>query len=214
MKLKVVFLAAALVSVLSIPALNAQSTPVTEPPTPAPPSNQLPNGKQIQQRKENQQDRIANGVASGQLTAGETKRIESQEATVNKEERRMAGADNGKLTNADRARLTRQQNSLSREIYRDKHNAATQNFGRSEVGRRQENQQDRIAQGIRSGQLTAGETAKLEAGQQRLNRGVNRLRQENGGGLTQGERARVNQVQNNMSKHIYKDKHNAAHQRP
>ncbi|HEY1925514.1 MAG TPA: hypothetical protein VGG58_09680, partial [Candidatus Acidoferrum sp.] len=44
----------------------------------------------------------------------------------------------------------------------DKHNAAVQHDGPGEVGQRKENQQDRIAQGVKSGQLTAGETAKLE----------------------------------------------------
>jgi len=33
---------------------------------------------------------------------------------------------------------------------------------KTEVGQRKENQQNRIAQGVQSGQLTAGETANLE----------------------------------------------------
>ena len=45
--------------------------------------------------------------------------------------------------------MNRQQNGLSNQIYRDKHNAAHDNFGNSKVGQRQENQQDRIAQGIK-----------------------------------------------------------------
>jgi len=36
-------------------------------------------------RRENQQDRVANGVQSGQLTAGETKSLEGREANVNRE---------------------------------------------------------------------------------------------------------------------------------
>src|SRR6185503_15225714 len=76
----------------------------------------------INQRKENQQDRIANGVQSGQLTAGETKNLEKKEAGLNAEENRMEKRDNGNLTARDKARLTRQQNSLSNQIYRDKHN--------------------------------------------------------------------------------------------
>ena len=39
----------------------------------------------IAQRKENQQDRIANGVKSGQLTAGETANLETKEAAINGE---------------------------------------------------------------------------------------------------------------------------------
>ena len=76
----------------------------------------------INQRKENQQDRIGQGVKSGQLTAGETARLEHQEAGINKEERGMRAQDNGHLTKADRKTLHQQQNQESRRIYRDKHN--------------------------------------------------------------------------------------------
>ena len=120
-------------------------------------------GESIQDRKENQQDRIANGVKSGQLTAGETANREKKQAALNQEERNMRKLDNGKLTAADKTTLTQQQNQLSKQIYQDKHNAALQNTNpKSEVGKRQENQQDRIAQGIKSGQLTTGEAAHLE----------------------------------------------------
>jgi hypothetical protein len=76
----------------------------------------------INQRKENQQDRIAQGVKSGQLTAGETSRLEHQEAGINKEERGMRAQDNGHLTKTDRRTLHQQQNQESRRIYRDKRN--------------------------------------------------------------------------------------------
>lgn len=80
----------------------------------------------INQRKENQQDRIAQGVKSGQLTAGETRNLEGRETSVNHEEHAMRRADDGHLTRADRAALTRRQNRVSRSIYRDKHNARRQ----------------------------------------------------------------------------------------
>ena len=56
----------------------------------------------INQRKGDQQGRIANGVKSGQLTAGETSRLEHQEAGINSEERGMRAQDNGHLTKQDR----------------------------------------------------------------------------------------------------------------
>ncbi|MDQ2835592.1 MAG: hypothetical protein M3Y50_17990 [Acidobacteriota bacterium] len=80
----------------------------------------------INQRKENQQDRIGQGVKSGQLTAGETSHLEHQEAGINKEERGMRSQDNGHLTRQDRKTLHQQQNQESRRIYRDKHNARKQ----------------------------------------------------------------------------------------
>jgi hypothetical protein len=166
----------------------------------------------VQHRKKNQQDRIANGIQSGQLTAGETKKLETKEASVNKEEAGMRASNNGKLTSADRTKLQNQQNHLSKQIYTDKHNAATQHSGNGLVGQRKENQQDRIANGVRSGQLTAGETAKLESKQQGVNRTEAGMRQANGGKLTAADKTAVNKQQNKASKQIYAKKHNAAKQ--
>ena len=81
---------------------------------------------EVGKRAENQQDRIAQGVKSGQLTAGETSRLETKEAAVNRETRADRAGDGGKLTPAEKARVSRQQNRLSRDIYVDKHNAAQQ----------------------------------------------------------------------------------------
>jgi Ni/Co efflux regulator RcnB len=77
----------------------------------------------INQRKDNQQDRIGQGVRSGQLTARETSHLEGREASINREEHAMRRADDGHLTRGDRAALTSRQNRVSRSVYRDKHNA-------------------------------------------------------------------------------------------
>jgi hypothetical protein len=75
------------------------------------------------------------------------------------------------------------------QIYGDKHNVTTAHYGNNEVGQRRENQQDRIAQGIRSGQLRPGETARLEGQQQSINHAG--MRQANGGSLTGADRAAI-----------------------
>lgn len=175
---------------------NTQTTAATKPdPT-------------IKQRKENQQDRIANGIQGGQLTAGETSKLETKEAAVNGEIKADRAANGGKLTAAEKQQVNHQQNQLSRQIYRDKHNANTAHYGNNEVGQRRENQQDRIAQGVKSGQLTAGETAKLENQQRNINHQVAADRAANGGKLTPGEKAQVNHEQNQASRNIYRKKHN------
>lgn len=181
---------------ICVPAGFAQSngTTTSNPPT-------------INQRKENQQDRIGNGVENGSLTAGETRSLERQQKGLNQEEHQMRALDNGKLTNADRKVLNQQQNHLSKEIYQDKHNAAAQHYA-GEVGARQRNQQERIGQGIKSGQLTAGEAAHLENQQTHLNREIHNERAANGGKLTSAERKQVNQQENRTSKAIYNKKHN------
>jgi predicted transglutaminase-like cysteine proteinase len=168
----------------------------------------------IAQRKENQQDRIANGVQSGQLTAGETSKLETKEAAINGETRADRAANGGKLTSAEKQQINTQQNQLSKQIYNDKHNASTAQYGNNKVGQRRENQQDRIAQGIKSGQLTAGETAKLENQQKGINQQVKADRAANGGKLTPGEKTQINKEQNAASKNIYNKKHNANTQHP
>ena len=185
--------------VLFVPAAFAQQSGSATDSSANPPT--------IQQRKENQQDRIANGIQSGQLTAGETKNLETKEAGINKEESGMRAADNGKLTTADRTQLNKQQNGMSKQIYQDKHNANTAHYGNNEVGQRRENQQDRIAQGVRSGALRPGQTAKLENTQQGINREVSGMRQANGGKLTNADKKAVNQQKNKASKQIYNKKH-------
>ena len=78
--------------------------------------------QEIRGRKINQQDRIAQGVRSGELTPRETSHLEHQEAAINHEERAMRAQNNGHLTAADRHLINKQQNAESKRIYRDKHN--------------------------------------------------------------------------------------------
>ena len=75
-------------------------------------------GKDRDSAKENQQDRIAQGVKSGQLTAGETARLENKESALNKEVKAERTLNNGKLTPAERKQVNQQQNKLSHRIYR------------------------------------------------------------------------------------------------
>ena len=82
----------------------------------------------------------------------------------------------------------------------------------AEVDRRENRQQERIAQGVQSGQLTPGETARLEKQEQRIDNQVKAERAANGGHLTAAERRQVNREQNRESRRIYAAKHNARHQ--
>ena len=75
----------------------------------------------IQQRKENQQQRIGEGVENGSLTPKETAHLEHQQARLNHEIRADRKANGGNLTNNEKRQINRQQNRLSRNIYRQKH---------------------------------------------------------------------------------------------
>ena len=80
-----------------------------------------------------------------------------------------------------------------------------------EVDRRQANQQDRIAEGVESGQLTPGEAAHLERKEAHIRRQINRDRAASGGALTPAERAQINREENRTSRQIYQAKHNDRH---
>ncbi len=159
-------------------------------------------------RRFNQQGRIANGISSGQLTPGETKNLENREARVNGEIHNDREANGGKLTPQERQQVNGQQNNLSHSIYDDKHNAATEQYGNNEVGARKDEQQQRIANGVRDGQLSPSETAKVEGREQNINKQVAADRNANGGKLTPQEKKNINKKQNGASKEIRNEKHN------
>ena len=75
------------------------------------------------------------------------------------------------------------------------------------VDRREARQHARIRQGVRSGQVTPGEAARLRAGQAHVRRVERRAKAD--GVVTPGERARLNRAQNHQSRKIYRLKHNA-----
>jgi hypothetical protein len=107
------------------------------------------------------------------------------------------------------------QNQIAHEhtASRDRTQLASVNNGRpgtlviDSVNGRRFNQQQRIAQGIGNGQLSAGEAAKLEGREQNINRQVH-ADCANGGKLTPAERQQINKKQNVASREIYNDKHN------
>jgi hypothetical protein len=200
MKVQIKFtLMSAALAVFALPVV-AQSTDAS--------TNASANAPTVQQRAENQQDRIANGVKSGELTPAEAANLETKEGKINEETRDMRQANDGHLTAADKAKINQQQNQLSKQIYQDKHNAATQNTNPTgEVGKRAENQQDRIAQGVKSGELSAGQAAHLEKNEAKINKEVRNDRAANGGKLTPQERAQINRQQNRMSRQIAQAKH-------
>lgn len=65
----------------------------------------------------------------------------------------------------------------------------------------------RIEQGVRSGQLTRSEAARLRARDVRI-RFDNKIAHITGGHFTMAERARLEAKLNKTSKAIYRDKHN------
>jgi hypothetical protein len=80
-----------------------------------------PRVNQINGRETAQQNRIANGVKNGQLTPGQTARLERGEQRLQNNEKRDMAKDNGHLTKQDQRQLNREANRMSNRIAADKH---------------------------------------------------------------------------------------------
>ena len=74
---------------------------------------------------------------------------------------------------------------------------------------RQTNQEQRIQQGVQSGSLTPNEAARLERGQDRLQKMEDKVKSD--GVVTRQEHARLQHAENVESKRIYRQKHDRQH---
>ncbi|HEY4358289.1 MAG TPA: hypothetical protein VGN16_21260 [Acidobacteriaceae bacterium] len=88
--------------------------------------------------------------------------------------------------------------------------AQTTHSERHHIAQRKVNQQGRIAQGVRSGQMTPRETAHVERQEGAINREEHAMRAQDNGRLTAGDRHVLAHQQNAESRRIYRDKHNGA----
>lgn len=167
--------------------------------------------EQDQQRNVNQQQRIEQGLQSGQLSTKEAGSLERQEKHVDNMEAR--DLKNGSISPSEQARLNAAQNKVSSDIYADKHNGVTGNPNSASSRRMQTdvqrnvNQQQRIQNGMDNGSLTNREAGSLEHGQARVNgREANAAAN---GHVGAAEQRGIQRSENQQSRRIYRKKHNA-----
>jgi len=160
-----------------------------------------PNG-----REANQDQRIANGLKTGQMTSGEAARAERTQNKIDRQVHNDRAANGGKLTGQERQQINREQNAASRQIYNEKHNGNT--VKPNAIDNREANQQQRTANGLRSGRETSGEAAKTNSRQATVAQRVHNDRTANGGALNKQQRQRINRQMNKNSRQIYRQKHN------
>ncbi len=77
------------------------------------------------------------------------------------------------------------------------------------IDQRQANQQQRIDQGVSSGELNKREAARLEKGQEKVQRMEDKAKAD--GTVTAAERRRIEREQNRQSRRIARQKHDAQH---
>jgi hypothetical protein len=161
-------------------------------------------------REANQDQRVSNGLRSGQMTSGEAARATANQSRIDQQVHNDRTANGGTLTNQEHQQINREQNNQSRQIYNDNHNANT--VKPNAIDNREANQQQRTAQGIRSGQETSGEAARTNANQSRTDQTVHNDRTS--GGINQQQRQQINRQQNRNSGQVNNQKHNNATRPP
>jgi hypothetical protein len=167
--------------------------------------------QQDQQRDVNQQQRIEQGLKSGELSTREAGQLEREQQHVDKMEAR--DLRNGTISPAEQARLNAAQNKASRDIAADKHNGLTGNPNSASSQRMQAdvqrnvNQQQRIANGVQSGALTNREVGSLERGQAHVDR--KEANAAANGRVGAAEQRGIQRSENRQSARVYRKKHNA-----
>jgi hypothetical protein len=168
------------------------------------------NTADVVQRDVNQQQRIENGLQSGQLNTKEAAKLEKGEANIDKMQQRALS--DGTMTNAEKQRIEAAQNKESQAIARAKSNDVTGDPNSASSKRMQAdvqrnvNQEARVEQGIKSGQLTNREAGSMERGQAHVD--SREAKAGANGHVSANEQHNIQAAENHQSKRIYNRKHN------
>jgi hypothetical protein len=77
-----------------------------------------PRREQVNDRLQNQNQRIKNEVREGEINKGQAKQLHQEDHAIRQEERTMAKTNNGHITPAEQKALNQQENAVSRQIGR------------------------------------------------------------------------------------------------
>jgi len=79
-----------------------------------------PRVNQVNNREQNQQNRIANGMKSGKLNSQQATHLEKGETRLQNNQKKDMAANNGHLTKQNQRQLNREANRMSGKIATDK----------------------------------------------------------------------------------------------
>ena len=75
-----------------------------------------PRREQVNNRLENQKDRIAKAGKEGERSTGKAERLTAKDRKIRQEERLMASQNGGHITKSEQAVLNQQENAVSKQI--------------------------------------------------------------------------------------------------
>ncbi len=222
MKLKKFLMVTAVALTLSAPAFAQTDTSTGDVPaaasdTTTPPQHdpRVPTAGSETQRDVNQQNRIEQGLDSGQLTTHEAAKLEKGESRVDAVEAK--DMKDGTLSAKDKAQIQHMQNEESKRVYDQKHDAQLGNPNSASSQRmqadvqRDANQEQRIHNGVANGTLTNHEAGKLEGGEARNDR--SQWRAGRNGRISALGQGRLQRQENQTSRGTWRKKHNGRNRR-
>jgi len=154
------------------------------------------------------EERIEQGLRSGDLTVREAARLERQTGRV--EQMQSRALADGDLNRQEARRIDHAQDRLSRDIYRERHDAQFGDPNSRSAQRmadaidRNGDQQRRIAAGMRSGDITDREAARLQRGQAHVSRTEGRAGAD--GHYGRYESRHVQHAENRQSRQIHHER--------
>jgi peptidoglycan hydrolase CwlO-like protein len=84
-----------------------------------------PRRAQVNGRLANQNKRIDQGRGNGTLTKGQAQQLHKEDHAIRQEERADAAANGGHITKREQRQINHQENQTSKQIFDEKHPAAT-----------------------------------------------------------------------------------------
>lgn len=160
-------------------------------------------------RNVKQQQRIEDGLKSGQLTVKEAAKLEREQANISRTEAKAL--KDGKLSAAEKDRIATMQDRASHDIHAEKSDARLGNPNSASNQRMQAdvqrnvNQQQRIEAGIKNDSLSNKEVAKLQKGQAKVEH--KEAAAGSNGHVSAAEQRRIQRAENKQSKKIHHEKH-------
>ena len=160
-------------------------------------------------RNVNQQQRIEQGLQSGELSTREASKLERTESRVDAVQAKAM--KDGVVTQQEAARIDKSQDIASKQIYAQKHDKQTGNPDSASSNRMQAdvqrniNQQQRIDAGVKSGALTTQEAARMQANQAQAEHREAHAGRD--GKVTAREQGKIQHKESRDSRKIHRQKH-------
>lgn len=156
------------------------------------------------ERMEKQKERIEAGVRNGSLTVREGKQLMRQQRAI--QNTYSNAMSDGSISTQEQAFLQSKQNLASDRIHLKRHNGVKNEMPVAADIRRLK-QDNRIHNGVASGQLTPDEAVRLHQKQVQIR--LEEMKAKADGNVSPEERARLNGLQTEASHEIWQEKHDA-----